>query len=171
MKDSVSFQVDHSKLDRGIYLSKIDHLGQVDTVTLDIRMRKPYQEPILPNETLHTMEHCFATAVRDVCAERKKESVAYFGPMGCQTGFYLVVNFLDTRKEEIYPILSQILQEAMTELKQMKEVPAKNALQCGYYLSLTDMDALKPAMDDLAAMVDGICQRGQFDSYVYLGEK
>ena len=85
MKNSVTFNVDHSHLTRGVYLSKIDTLSDVSTVTLDIRMRVPYKEEIISNEELHTFEHCFATAVRECAENIENMAVSYFGPMGCQT--------------------------------------------------------------------------------------
>ncbi|MCX7028480.1 MAG: S-ribosylhomocysteine lyase [Spirochaetes bacterium] len=83
MRKIASFQVDHTKLDRGMYISRIDE----DVVTYDIRMKKPNAEPVLPNAALHTIEHLAATFLRN---SESAESILYFGPMGCRTGFYLL---------------------------------------------------------------------------------
>jgi len=79
-----SFQVDHRKLGVGIYVSRVD----VDIVTYDLRFCKPNSGTVLDNVTMHTIEHMLATFVRN---SDIKNEVLYFGPMGCQTGFYLLV--------------------------------------------------------------------------------
>lgn len=78
-----SFQVDHTKLDRGMYISRIDG----DIITYDLRMKKPNAEPVLENAALHTIEHLFATYVR---SSQLSDHIVYFGPMGCRTGFYFI---------------------------------------------------------------------------------
>ncbi|MDD3571077.1 MAG: S-ribosylhomocysteine lyase [Lachnospiraceae bacterium] len=168
MKNSVSFNVDHLKLNRGIYLSKIDTLGDVQTITLDIRLRTPYKEEIISNKALHTFEHCFATAVRDTSDSYQNAMISYFGPMGCQTGFYLVVNFKDYSQDEYFKFFEKLLKESLTYLREMKEVPAKNEKQCGYCYSLGEMaDALAVA-DDIEKLVDEMTRNGGFHTYVYL---
>ncbi len=168
MKNSVSFNVDHSKLPRGIYLSKVDTLGDVKTITLDIRMREPYKEEIISNVALHTFEHCFATAIRDVSEGYENLAVAYFGPMGCQTGFYLVLNIIN-HEEDSYPALcANLMKDALVYIRKMTEVPAKNQLQCGYFHTLgTIEDALKMA-DDMESLVDTILEKETFYTYVYI---
>ena len=79
-----SFQVDHRKLGVGIYVSRVD----VDIVTYDLRFCKPNSGTVLDNVTMHTIEHMLATFARN---SDIKNEVLYFGPMGCQTGFYLLV--------------------------------------------------------------------------------
>ena len=168
MKNSVTFNVDHSRLGRGVYLSKIDVMSNVATVTLDIRMRVPYKEEGISNEEMHTFEHCFATAVRDCAENIENMAVAYFGPMGCQTGYYLVVNFADTSEEKYFEILSKLLEDSCLYIEKMQEVPAKNALQCGNYLTLGDMDIALKAEKDLYALVEEMKAQGDFHKYVYL---
>lgn len=84
MERIASFCVNHNKLLPGIYLSRIDH----DVVTYDIRLCRPNCPPFLPNPTMHTIEHLFATFARN---SAEKDHVIYFGPMGCRTGFYFLV--------------------------------------------------------------------------------
>lgn len=170
MKNSVTFNVDHSHMGRGVYLSKVDEIANVKTVTLDIRMRVPYKEEAISNEELHTFEHCFATAVRDVAENIENMAVAYFGPMGCQTGYYLVVNFANIEEEKFFDILSNLLYESCKYIENMKEVPAKNALQCGNYLTLGDMDIALKAEKELLAVVEEMKSNGNFHQYVYLEE-
>lgn len=84
MKTIASFTIDHTILPRGLYLSRIDG----DAVTYDIRTRRPNVEPVMENAAIHTLEHLFATYVRN---SEYSDSVIYFGPMGCRTGFYFIV--------------------------------------------------------------------------------
>ena len=84
MKRIPSFCVDHTKLQPGIYTSRIDD----DIITYDIRMKKPNVPPFLPTASMHTIEHLFATISRNSEYEHK---IIYFGPMGCRTGFYFLV--------------------------------------------------------------------------------
>jgi len=84
LRKIASFQVDHRKMGRGMYVSRTDG----DIVTYDIRMKKPNSEAVLENGALHTIEHLFATYARSSALSDK---VVYVGPMGCRTGFYLLV--------------------------------------------------------------------------------
>ena len=84
MKKISSFTIDHTILQKGMYTSRIDG----DCVTYDIRTRRPNAEPVMENAAIHTLEHLFATYVRN---SEFSDSVIYFGPMGCRTGFYFIV--------------------------------------------------------------------------------
>ena len=84
MKTIESFLVDHTVLTAGIYLSRVDG----DAVTYDLRLKRPNVEKVLDNAPIHTIEHLFATYVRN---SQYSESIIYFGPMGCRTGFYFIV--------------------------------------------------------------------------------
>ena len=88
MRKIASFSVNHDKISEGIYISRIDG----DITTYDMRMRKPNMGDYIDNLTLHSLEHMFATYVRN---SEIGENVIYFGPMGCQTGFYLLTRNLD----------------------------------------------------------------------------
>lgn len=168
MKNSVSFNVDHSKLPRGIYLSKIDTLGDIKTITLDLRMRIPYKEEIISNKVLHTFEHCFATAIRDVADEYDDAMISYFGPMGCQTGFYLVINTRGYKENQFFDLCSKLIKDVLNYLKTMEEIPANNELQCGYCYSLGTMADAKSMADDMDILVDKMIEQGDFFTYVYL---
>ena len=84
MKTIESFLVDHTVLTAGIYLSRVDG----DAVTYDLRLKRPNVEKVLDNAPIHTIEHLFATYVRN---SKYSDSIIYFGPMGCRTGFYFIV--------------------------------------------------------------------------------
>ena len=78
-----SFEIDHTKLEKGLYISRVDG----DIITYDLRMIKPNTPPFLENSGIHTFEHLIATYLRN---SENKENVIYVGPMGCRTGFYLL---------------------------------------------------------------------------------
>lgn len=171
MKNNASFDVDHEKLGRGIYLSKVDSFGGIKTITLDIRLRVPYKEDILTNTQLHTYEHCFASAIRNVRDNNKEYEnieVSYFGPMGCQTGFYLVFNLDKVEEKDYAPLCAKLMKDSMAYLRGMKEVPAKNQRQCGNYLTLADMTMVKEIADDMDPLIDEMIDTKEFFKYTYI---
>jgi S-ribosylhomocysteine lyase len=122
MQKIKSFQVDHTKLDRGMYISRIDG----DIITYDIRMKKPNSEAVLENAALHTIEHLFATFVR---SSRLSANIVYFGPMGCRTGFYFITRGI-SHLEAI-----GIAKEALEFIAGFKgEIPGAALKECGNYL-------------------------------------
>lgn len=86
---SVTFQVDHLKMERGIYVPMCEKVGTVPVFTYDIRVRKPYSDPPMTEGQAHTVEHMLATGLRQLNVPGIQ--VIYFGPMGCMTGFYLLL--------------------------------------------------------------------------------
>ena len=84
-----SFQVDHTKLVPGIYVSRVDSIGNDFATTFDIRMKKPNLEPVIHPNAMHTIEHIVATFLRN--DKEWKDRIVYWGPMGCLTGSYLIV--------------------------------------------------------------------------------
>lgn len=125
MKKIKSFQVDHRKLSKGIYISRID----ADIVTYDLRFCKPNSGEVLDNITMHTIEHMLATFARN--SEISNE-VVYFGPMGCQTGFYLLVRDIIT-KEKVLEIVRDILQKTIDH---SGAVFGASEIECGNYKTL-----------------------------------
>ena len=122
--------MDHDLLDEGIYVSRIDG----DVTTYDMRTRIPNAGDYMDNITMHTVEHLFATYVRSSAIG---ERVIYFGPMGCQTGFYLLVR--DARNEEILAIVKEILAKIIAH---EGDVPGASRVECGNYKNLS-LDAAK----------------------------
>ena len=104
MERITSFNIDHDKLEPGIYVSRIDG----DITTYDLRTRKPNNGEYMDTTTAHTVEHMFATFIRN---SEIKDDVIYFGPMGCRTGFYLLIRNADNERvlEVTKRILSDIL--------------------------------------------------------------
>ena len=120
-----SFSVDHDKITEGIYVSRIDG----DVTTYDMRTRIPNAGDYMDNITMHTVEHLFATYVRSSAIG---ERVIYFGPMGCQTGFYLLVR--DAKNEEILAIVKDILAKIIAH---EGDVPGASRVECGNYKNLS----------------------------------
>lgn len=89
MEKITSFTIDHLKLEPGIYVSRKDHIGQETITTFDLRMTRPNFEPVMNTAEVHTMEHLGATFLRN--HKEYSDRVIYFGPMGCRTGFYLLL--------------------------------------------------------------------------------
>lgn len=116
-----SFNVDHTKLLRGMYISRIDG----DVVTYDIRTRRPNVEEVMENAAIHTVEHLFATFVRNSAL---KNNIIYFGPMGCRTGFYFLTTGI-THKQAL-----ELTQQALDFIKDFEgDVPGVSAVECGNY--------------------------------------
>lgn len=131
MEKIKSFCVDHRKLNEGIYISRIDG----DVVTYDMRVCKPNTGVLMSNVEMHTTEHMFATFVRN---SDISDNVIYFGPMGCQTGFYLLIKDTVTC-ETVLDTIKDILQKI---IEYNGEVFGKSEIECGNYRSL-ELEASK----------------------------
>ncbi len=137
MEKIASFTIDHTILPKGMYLSRTD----ANTVTYDIRTRRPNVEEVMTNGSIHTLEHLFATFVRNSDVSDK---IVYFGPMGCRTGFYFIT--LDTLSKADAITLTK---NALAFCAAFEgEVPGVSAEECGNY---RDHD-LETAKKEAAAM-------------------
>lgn len=137
MKKIASFTVDHDRLEKELYVSRIDG----DAVTYDIRMKKPNGGDYLKNAELHTFEHLFATYARN---SEYSDSVIYVGPMGCRTGFYLVMRDSVGRGGVISLIKDSFAFIASFE----GEIPGAKRKECGNYLE-HDLDGAKRVARDM----------------------
>lgn len=133
MNRIASFSVDHDYIVPGIYLSRIDG----DVVTYDMRTRVPNTGDLMDNATMHTFEHMFATFVRNSSVS---DNVIYFGPMGCQTGFYLLVRNLSHAQ-----VIALIKDTILFILSYEGEVFGKSRKECGNYINLDLQLAKKEA--------------------------
>ena len=123
-----SFQVDHTKIVPGIYVSRVDEIGDDFATTFDVRMKRPNIEPAIHPNAIHTIEHIVATFLRSDA--EWKDRIVYWGPMGCLTGNYLIVKGRPT-PQEIYPLVLR----AFEHLRDYEgEVPGATAVNCGNYL-------------------------------------
>ncbi len=130
MNRIASFTVDHRMIEEGMYISRIDG----DVVTYDLRMRKPNQGDLLSNAQMHSLEHMFATLVRN---SRLFDKVIYFGPMGCQTGFYLLMRH-DDHADNL-----ELVKETLCAIMEYDgEMPGQSEIECGNYRNL-DMNLAK----------------------------
>ena len=130
VKKIASFEVNHNLLREGIYVSRIDG----DITTYDLRTRIPNAGDYMDNLTMHSLEHMFATYVR---SSEIADKVIYFGPMGCQTGFYLLVR--DAENEEVLTVVKRTLSRIINHDGEMF---GQSAIECGNYKNL-DLGAAK----------------------------
>jgi S-ribosylhomocysteine lyase len=126
MERIASFTVDHNKLVPGLYYSRRDG----DIVTFDLRFKKPNTGDLLTNAQMHSAEHLIATLLRN---SQDKEAVIYFGPMGCQTGFYFLFDNRLLSCEGAIALLQQVFTAAGDYTGEM---PGKSPAECGNYINL-----------------------------------
>ena len=131
MEKIASFTIDHIKLQPGLYVSRKDFIGAETVTTFDLRITSPNEEPVMDTGSIHAMEHLGATYLRN--NELWKDMVLYFGPMGCRTGFYLLLAG-DLSSDAILPLVTGCF-KFIWEFE--GEIPGATAKDCGNY---TDMD-------------------------------
>ncbi len=132
MERIASFQVDHNKLEPGLYLSRRD--GNV--TTFDLRFKKPNTGDLLTNAEMHSVEHIIATLLRN---STSRDAVIYFGPMGCQTGFYFLFDGDKLSDEQAIALLREVFAAGAAYHGPM---PGKSPVECGNYINL-DVDLAK----------------------------
>ena len=130
MEKIASFTIDHIKLQPGVYVSRKDKIGAETVTTFDLRITSPNDEPVMNTAEIHAMEHLGATYLRNDA--EWSDRVIYFGPMGCRTGFYLLLAG-DLTSEEILPLMKNCFR-FMAEYD--GEIPGASAKDCGNYLDL-----------------------------------
>ena len=130
MEKIASFTIDHIKLQPGIYVSRKDHIGDEVITTFDLRMTSPNEEPVMNTAEVHTIEHLAATFLRN--HPDYKDKTIYFGPMGCRTGFYLLLAG-DLTSQEIVPLIIELF-EFIRDFR--GEVPGASPKDCGNYLDM-----------------------------------
>ncbi|MDE5588151.1 MAG: S-ribosylhomocysteine lyase [Acetatifactor sp.] len=130
MEKIASFTIDHIKLQPGIYVSRKDNVGAEVVTTFDLRMTSPNEEPVMNTAEVHTIEHLGATFLRNHTVYGNK--TIYFGPMGCRTGFYLLLAG-DYTSRDIVPLMVEMY-EFIRDYKD--EVPGASPKDCGNYLDM-----------------------------------
>ena len=130
-----SFSVDHTLIVPGIFTSRVDKLGEYTVTTYDIRLKKPNREPVIDVAAMHSLEHIIATFLRN--DPHWKDEIIYWGPMGCLTGFYLILKGSRSPRE-IYDLILR----AFRSVIDADEVPGATAVNCGRYL-MHDLDMAK----------------------------
>lgn len=150
MNKITSFTIDHLKLLPGVYVSRKDNTGDSVITTFDIRMTRPNYEPVMNTAEIHTIEHLGATYLRN--HEVFRDRVIYFGPMGCRTGFYLLLAG-DFSSADIVPLMT----EMFTFIAGFEgEVPGACAKDCGNYLDMNLPMAKYLADKFLREVLEGI---------------
>lgn len=150
MEKITSFTIDHIKLVPGVYVSRKDYVGGYPVTTFDLRMTSPNDEPVMNTAEMHTIEHLAATFLRN--HPNYKEHVLYFGPMGCRTGFYLLLAG-DYTSSDIVPLMK----EMFTFIAGFEgKVPGACAKDCGNYLDMNLPMAKYLAKKYLKEVLDNI---------------
>ena len=130
MEKITSFTIDHIKLQPGLYVSRKDKVGSETVTTFDLRLTKPNDEPVLNTAEVHTIEHLAATFLRN--EPTWKEKVLYFGPMGCRTGFYLLLAG-DYHSADVV----KLVHDCFCFVRDYRgEVPGASAKDCGNYMDM-----------------------------------
>ena len=130
MEKIASFTVDHRHLFPGLYPSRKDISGKESVTTFDLRMTAPNREPVMDTPAIHTIEHLGATYLRN---SAQKDDIVYFGPMGCQTGFYFLFDNEQLIVEDAIDLLKDVFAKAAVY---EGEMPGKSAKECGNYVNL-----------------------------------
>ncbi len=128
MEKIASFTIDHNKLQPGIYVSRKDQIADRELISYDLRITSPNEEPVMNTAEIHTIEHIAATYLRN--HPQFKEEVIYFGPMGCRTGFYLILT------DAVKPAdVLQLMKDTFKFTAEFEgEIPGASARDCGNYL-------------------------------------
>ncbi len=127
MKLIQSFSVDHTRIIPGIFTSRVDTVGDDKVTTYDIRLKRPNREPAIDVAAMHSLEHIIATYLRN--SPDWRDEVIYWGPMGCLTGFYLILKG-DRAPQDIYDLILDCFRSVETAT----EVPGATPVNCGHYL-------------------------------------
>ena len=130
MEKITSFTIDHNRLQPGLYVSRKDKVGAETVTTFDLRLTSPNEEPVMNTAEMHTIEHLAATYLRN--EPSWKDKVLYFGPMGCRTGFYLLLAG-DYSSKEVLPLVNDCF-HFIADFR--GEVPGASAKDCGNYLDM-----------------------------------
>ena len=146
MKLIQSFSVDHTRIVPGIYLSRVDTLGEYSVTTYDIRLKTPNKEPVIDVAAMHTLEHLVATYLRN--DPDWKDEVIYWGPMGCLTGFYLILKGNRAPRE-----LYELMLNAFKSVDAARDVPGATAESCGHYL-MHDLNMAKWYANEFARYLE-----------------
>lgn len=152
MEKIASFTIDHMKLLRGVYVSRKDNVKGNVITTFDLRMKRPNFEPVMNTAEMHAIEHLAATFLRN--HETWKEDVIYYGPMGCRTGFYLILAG-DLNSSDIIDLLKE-MHEFIVNFE--GEIPGSTAIDCGNYHDMNLPMGKYEAKKYLEEVLEGISE-------------
>lgn len=149
MERITSFSVNHDTLNPGVYISRIDG----DITTFDLRFIKPNTPPFLDIKGMHTIEHLFATYARN---GKLKDKVIYFGPMGCCTGFYLLMR--NVENSEALSYIKDIIYQCLSH---KGEIPGNTRIECGNYLA-HDMEKARISLKNYYEVIRNLDEKDLF---------
>ena len=152
-----SFSVDHTLIVPGIFTSRVDYLGEYTVTTYDIRLKRPNREPVIDVAAMHSLEHLIATYLRN--NPEWKDEVIYWGPMGCLTGFYLILKGSRAPRE-----IFDLVLNAFKSVDQAKDVPGTTAENCGYY-RMHNLEMAKWYANEFASYLEANAQNNAIFEY------
>ena len=152
-----SFSVDHMRIVPGIFTSRVDNLGEYSVTTYDIRLKRPNREPVIDVAAMHSLEHIIATCLRN--DPDWKDEVIYWGPMGCLTGFYLILKGSRT-PQEIYALVLN----AFKSVNDASQVPGTTPKNCGYY-RMHNLEMAKWYANEFAAYLEANAENSDIFEY------
>ena len=152
-----SFSVDHTRIVPGIFTSRVDHLGEETVTTYDIRLKRPNREPVIDVGAMHSLEHIIATNLRN--DTDWKDEVIYWGPMGCLTGFYLILKGSRTPQE-----LFALMLNSFRAVADAQEVPGAAPVNCGHYL-MHNLEMAKWYAKEFADYLEANAENGAIFAY------
>lgn len=152
-----SFEIDHTKLKPGLYISRKDHVNFNRITTFDMRITTPYLEEVMDTGAIHTFEHLGATFLRN--DKRWAQSVIYFGPMGCRTGFYIVMAG-DLYPLDIYSLIKEMLEYIINF---EGDIPGASEVECGNCYDMNLENAKKFAKKYYNEVINDFSK----DKYIY----
>lgn len=152
-----SFSVDHTRIVPGLFLSRVDRLGEYSVSTYDIRLKRPNREPVIDVAAMHSLEHLIATYLRN--DPHWKDEVIYWGPMGCLTGFYLILKG-NRAPQAIY----ELMLNAFKSVEAAQEVPGTAPENCGHYL-MHNLEMAKWYAREFVGYLEANAQNSQIFEY------
>ena len=152
-----SFSVDHTRIVPGIFTSRVDHLGEETVTTYDIRLKRPNSEPVIEVGAMHSLEHIIATNLRN--DPDWKDEVIYWGPMGCLTGFYLILKGSRAPQE-----LFALMLNSFRAVADAQEVPGAAPVNCGHYL-MHNLEMAKWYAKEFADYLEANAENGAIFAY------
>ncbi len=153
MEKIASFTINHIALEPGVYVSRKDHIGKETVTTFDLRITSPNDEPVMNTAEVHTIEHLGATYLRN--DPQWQDKIVYFGPMGCRTGFYLILAG-DLESKDIVELVTAMF-EFVRDFE--GEIPGASPRDCGNYLDMNLNMAHYIAKQYLGRTLYGIDER------------
>ena len=152
-----SFSVDHTRIVPGIFTSRVDHLGDQSVTTYDIRLKRPNREPVIDILAMHSLEHLIATYLRN--DPDWNDEIIYWGPMGCLTGFYLIMKGSRKPKE-----IHDLLLRAFRSVEDAQDVPGTSPENCGYY-RMHNLEMAKWYANEFAAYLEANADNSDIFEY------